>query len=100
MAKVLKTFAITSFYLQSQLNFSFWEGCATATHVTTSASLSVVVCQSISCCDIHSLLSCGGAFLKFLFLLRWLCKLFDKALVCAWACGALAMCLQNTWACC
>jgi len=27
--------------------------------------------------------------------LRWLCKFFDKALVCAWACAALAMCLQN-----
>ena len=30
--------------------------------------------------------------------LRWLCKLFDKALVSALARGALAMCLQNTWA--
>ena len=39
-----------------------------------------------------------GHFLKFLFLLGWLCKLFDKALVCAWACAALAMCLQNAWA--
>jgi len=39
-----------------------------------------------------------GHFLKFLFFLGWLCKLFDKALVCAWACGALAMCLQNAWA--
>jgi len=27
-------------------------------------------------------------------LLRWLCKLFDKALVRAFARGALAMCLQ------
>jgi hypothetical protein len=27
-----------------------------------------------------------------------LCKLFDKALVCAWAYGALAMCLQNALA--
>ncbi len=26
-----------------------------------------------------------------------LCKLFDKTLVCAWACAALAMCLQNVW---
>ena len=36
-----------------------------------------------------------GHFLKFLFLLFWLCKLFDKALVCGWSCVALAMCLQN-----
>ena len=41
-----------------------------------------------------------GHFLKFLFFLGWLCKLFDKALVCAWVCGALAMCLQNAWAIC
>jgi hypothetical protein len=34
-------------------------------------------------------------FLKFLFLLGWLCKLFVKALVEAWACVALAMCLQK-----
>lgn len=39
-----------------------------------------------------------GHFLKFLFLLRWLCKLFDKVLDAAWACAALAMCLQNVWA--
>src|SRR5690606_7750453 len=31
------------------------------------------------------------------FLLRWLCKLFDKALVAVLACAALAMCLQNGW---
>jgi len=30
-------------------------------------------------------------------LLSWLCKLFDKALVEALACGALAMCLQMRW---
>jgi len=30
--------------------------------------------------------------------LGWLCKLFDKALVEALACGALAMCLQNALA--
>jgi hypothetical protein len=41
-----------------------------------------------------------GHFLKFLFLLRWLCKLFDKALVAALAGAALAMCLQNAWAIC
>jgi hypothetical protein len=35
-----------------------------------------------------------GHLLKFLFLLRMLCKLFDKALVGALACAALAMCLQ------
>ena len=35
-----------------------------------------------------------GHFLKFLFLLRLLCKLFDKALVGALAREALAMCLQ------
>jgi hypothetical protein len=29
---------------------------------------------------------------------RWLCKLFDKALVVALACVALAMCLQNVLA--
>ena len=29
---------------------------------------------------------------------RWLCKLFDKALVVALACAALAMCLQNALA--
>jgi len=28
---------------------------------------------------------------------RWLCKLFDKALVGALARGALAMCLQMRW---
>jgi hypothetical protein len=28
----------------------------------------------------------------------WLCKLFDKALVIALVCGALAMCLQNVLA--
>ena len=57
-----------------------------------------MVCRSICCYVFHSLLSCGGAFLKFLFLLRWLCKLFDKALPCGLACGALAMCLQNALA--
>ena len=36
----------------------------------------------------------SGIFFKTIFLLRWLCKLFDKALVCALACAALAMCLQ------
>ena len=35
-----------------------------------------------------------GHFLKFLFLLVWLCMLFDKALVAALVCAALAMCLQ------
>jgi hypothetical protein len=65
--------------------------------VTTSASLSAVVCRSICCCYIHCLLSCGGAFFKISFLLRWLCKLFDKALVAVLACAALAMCLQNGW---
>jgi len=34
----------------------------------------------------------------FVFLLRGLCKLFGKALVCAWDCAALAMCLQNVLA--
>jgi len=34
-------------------------------------------------------------FFKNNFVLRWLSKLFDKALVCALVCGALAMCLQN-----
>jgi hypothetical protein len=29
---------------------------------------------------------------------RWLCKLFDKALAVALACAALAMCLQNALA--
>jgi hypothetical protein len=33
-------------------------------------------------------------FFKNNFVLRWLCKLFVKALVCAMACVALAMCLQ------
>jgi len=32
------------------------------------------------------------------FVLRWLRKLFDNALVCVVACGALAMCLQNALA--
>jgi len=36
-------------------------------------------------------------FLKTIFLLSRLCKLFDKALVEALACGALAMCLQMRW---
>jgi len=36
-----------------------------------------------------------GHFLKFLFLLGRLCKLFDKALAVALARAALAMCLQN-----
>ena len=36
-----------------------------------------------------------GHFLKFLFFLGWLCKLFEKTLVCGTACTALAMCLQN-----
>jgi len=62
--------------------------------VTTSASLSAVFCRFICCFVFHCLLSCGGAFLKFLFLVGWLCKLFDKPLVCGLACGALAMCLQ------
>tara|TARA_R110002096_G_scaffold425114_1_gene633500 strand:+ start:3774 stop:3938 length:165 start_codon:yes stop_codon:yes gene_type:complete len=35
-----------------------------------------------------------GKFFKNNFSLRWLCKLFDKALVCGLACAALAMCLQ------
>jgi hypothetical protein len=47
------------------------------------ASFFIVFCRAV------------GHFLKFLFLLRWLCKLFDKALVVALACVALAMCLQN-----
>jgi len=33
-------------------------------------------------------------FLKQFSSVRWLCKLFDKDLVEALACGALAMCLQ------
>jgi len=33
-------------------------------------------------------------FLKHFISVRWLCKLFDKALVAASARGALAMCLQ------
>jgi hypothetical protein len=33
-------------------------------------------------------------FLKQFLSVRWLCKLFDKALVVALARGALAMCLQ------
>jgi hypothetical protein len=36
-------------------------------------------------------------FLKQYFSVRWLCKLFDKALVGAMARGALAMCLQMRW---
>jgi hypothetical protein len=40
-------------------------------------------------------LSCDGAFLKFLFLLWWFCKLFDKVLDLALASAALAMCLQK-----
>src|SRR5690606_34817464 len=63
--------------------------------VTTSASLSTVVCWSICYCHFHCLLSYGGHFLKFLFLLGSLCRLFGKALVCVLACAALAMCLQN-----
>ena len=47
------------------------------------ASFFIVFCRAV------------GHFLKFLFLLGWLCKLFVKALVEAWACAALAMCLQN-----
>jgi len=35
-----------------------------------------------------------GKFLKQFLSVRWLCKLFDKALVKALARGALAMCLQ------
>ena len=50
------------------------------------ASFFIVFCRAV------------GHFLKFLFLLGWLCKLFDKALVGALACVALAMCLQNAWA--
>ncbi len=38
-----------------------------------------------------------GHFLKFLFHLGWLCKLFDKALDCGLTCEALAMCLQIGW---
>jgi len=65
------------------------------TPVTTSASLSAVVCRSICCYVFSFFCRAVGHFIKFLFLLFWLCKLFDKALVLAWACGALAMCLQN-----
>jgi hypothetical protein len=36
-------------------------------------------------------LSFDGSFFKISFLLGRLCKLFDKALVCGLACGALAM---------
>jgi hypothetical protein len=38
-----------------------------------------------------------GKFLKQFLTVRWLCKLFDKALVEALARGALAMCLQIAW---
>ena len=37
--------------------------------VTTSASLSAVVCRSICCYVFHCLLSCGGAFFKISFFL-------------------------------
>tara|TARA_B100001063_G_C16778144_1_gene567682 strand:+ start:267 stop:413 length:147 start_codon:yes stop_codon:yes gene_type:complete len=35
----------------------------------------------------------GVEFFKTI-LFRWLCKLFDKALICVMVCAALAMCLQ------
>ena len=63
-------------------------------------SLQTIVSIEFSC---HCLSGCALRFLFFLkgrevfknnFVLRWLCKLFDKALVCALACAALAMCLQ------
>jgi len=37
---------------------------------------------------------CVGKFLKQFLSVRWLCKLFDKALFEALARGAMAMCLQ------
>jgi hypothetical protein len=77
------------------LSFNFARHCQLQQHaVTTSASLSAIVCKSTCCCHFHCFLSGGGAIFKFLLLLRWFCKLFDKALVAALASSALAMCLQ------
>jgi hypothetical protein len=45
-------------------------------------------------CQRFLFFSSVGKFLKQLLAVCWLCKLFDKALVVALACGALAMCLQ------
>jgi hypothetical protein len=64
------------------------------TPVTTSAFLSAVVCMFCFAYSHLPFCRAVGHFLKFLFLFGWLCKLFDKALVCAFACAALAMCLQ------
>ena len=74
MSKALKTFVIASFLLQSQLHFSFWEGCATATAVigwrsclswvTTIFMSSVcVICRVLFC------LACVSGVL--FFLKRW-----------------------------
>ena len=55
-------------------------------------SFSVIVCRVVRC--VFYFFRRVGKFFKNNFVLRWLCKLFDKALVCAWASAALAMCLQ------
>jgi hypothetical protein len=57
--------------------------------------LSVIACMAYYACSHLSFSGAVGHFLKFLFLLGRLCKLFDKALVCGLACAALAMCLQK-----
>ncbi len=56
--------------------------------VTTSASLSAVVCRSICCSHFHCLLSCGGAFFKISFSLASALQALLKALVLALACAA------------
>jgi hypothetical protein len=59
-------------------------------------SFRVIVCRVVR--GVFYFLRRVEEFFKNNFFLRWLCKLFDKALPCGWAYAALAMCLQNAWA--